>query len=56
MLRLQLGVAEQSFYVDRGFGSLGYPEKQILAQTLEPGFLKENNPIVRHTVLRRRRR
>ena len=53
-LRLQLGLADQAFFTDRGFGSLGFLEQQAIGQTLEPGFLRENNPIVRHTVLRRR--
>ena len=39
---------------DRGFGSLGYLEQQAVGQALAPGFLREHNPIVRHTVLRRR--
>lgn len=54
-LRLQIGVPEKNFFSDRGFGSLDYFEKQTIAQTLEPGYFKEHNPIVRHTVLRRRR-
>ena len=33
---------------------MGFLEQQAIGQTLEPGFLRENNPIVRHTVLRRR--
>jgi superfamily II DNA or RNA helicase len=55
MLRLQLGLADQAFFTDRGFGSLGFLEQQAIGQTLEPGFLKENNPVVRHTILRRRK-
>jgi hypothetical protein len=53
-LRLQLGLADQAFFTDRGFGSLGFLEKQELGHALTPGFLREHNPIVRHTVLRRR--
>lgn len=53
-LRLQMGLADQTFFTDRGFGSLGYLEQQALGQALEPGFFREHNPIVRHTVLRRR--
>ena len=53
-LRLQLGIPEQTFYSDKGFGSLGFLEQQAIGQALEPGFLRENNPITRHTVLRRR--
>ncbi len=53
-LRLQLGIPDQTFYSDKGFGSLGFLEQQAVGQTLEPGFLRENNPFTRHTVLRRR--
>lgn len=54
-LRLGLCVPDDRFFTDRGFGSLGYPEKQALGGALAPDFLREHNPIVRHTVLRRRR-
>ena len=53
-LRLQIGVPDQAFFTDRGFGSLGFLEQQAISQALAPGFLREHNPIVRHTVLRRR--
>ena len=53
-LRQQLGVADTSFFTDKGFGSLGFFEQQSLVETLAPGFYHEHNPIVRHTVLRRR--
>jgi superfamily II DNA or RNA helicase/DNA-binding Lrp family transcriptional regulator len=54
-LRLQLGVPDQSFFTDRGCGSLGFLEQQAIGQALAPGFLREHNPVVRHTVLRRRK-
>ena len=53
-LRLQLGLPDQAFFTDRGFGSLGFLEQQAVGQALAPGFLREHNPVVRHTVLRRR--
>jgi superfamily II DNA or RNA helicase len=53
-LRMQLDIPDNVFFVDKGFGSLGFLEKQIVLQTLRSGFYKDNNPIVRHTVLRRR--
>lgn len=53
-LRLQLGLPDQAFFTDRGFGSLGFLEQQAVGQALAPGFLREHNPIIRHTVLRRR--
>lgn len=54
-LRLQLGLPDSAFFTDRGFGSLGFLEQQAISQALTPGFLREHNPIVRHTVLRRRK-
>ncbi len=54
-LRLYLGLPDDCFFTDRGFGSLDYLEQQRLSEALGPDFLRENNPIVRHTVLRRRR-
>ena len=53
-LRLQLGLPDQTFFTERGFGSLGYLERQAVGEALAPGYLSEHNPIVRHTVLRRR--
>ncbi len=53
-LRLQLGLPEQTFFTDRGFGSLGFLEQQAIGQTVAPGFFQHHNPIVRHTVIRRR--
>ncbi len=53
-LRLQLGLPEQTFFVRTGFGSLNYLQQQAIAPALQPGFLERHNPIVRHTVLRRR--
>jgi superfamily II DNA or RNA helicase len=54
-LRLQLGIPEKVFFTDRGYGSLPFLEKQEVGQTLASGFFKQHNPVVRHTVLRRRR-
>lgn len=53
-LRLQLGIPDKTFFTDKGFGSLGFFEQQTLAAMLEPGYFREHNPIVRHTVLRHR--
>ena len=54
-LRLQVGISDNSFFTDKGFGSLGYFERQVLLGTLAPGFYREHNPILRHTVLRHRK-
>jgi hypothetical protein len=53
-LRLYLGLPDRTFFTDRGYGSLGYMEQQTIGQALAPGFLREHNPVLRHTVLRRR--
>ena len=53
-LRLHLGIPENTFFTDRGFGSLGFVEQQTVLHTLAPGYYRTHNPIVRHTVLRRR--
>src|ERR1039458_6747243 len=53
-LRLQLGIPENSFFTDTGFGSLDFFAKESVLQTLSPGFYQQHNPIIRHTVLRRR--
>ena len=54
-LRLQFGLADQVFFTDRGFGSLRFLEQQAVGEALALGFLRQHNPIVRHTVLRRRK-
>lgn len=54
-LRLSLNLPDDRFFTDRGFGSLGPLEQQALSEALAPDFLREHNPVVRHTVLRRRR-
>lgn len=53
-LRLQLGIPETRFFTDLGLGSLGFIGQQAVVQTLAPGFYKEHNPVIRHTILRRR--
>ena len=53
-LRMQLGIPDNVFVADKGFGALGFLEKETVLQTLRSGFYKDNNPIVRHTILRRR--
>ncbi|MEZ4736203.1 MAG: phospholipase D-like domain-containing anti-phage protein [Caldilineaceae bacterium] len=53
-LRLQLGIPDRHFFTDKGFGALSYFDQQSVLQTLEPGFYQQHNPLIRHTVLRRR--
>jgi superfamily II DNA or RNA helicase len=54
-LRIKLEIADHIYFTDKGWGSLDYLDQQSLSQALEPGFLRDHNPVVRHTVLRRRR-
>jgi superfamily II DNA or RNA helicase/DNA-binding Lrp family transcriptional regulator len=53
-LRLELGLSDQAFFTPRGFGSLDFLQHQTIGQAIAPGFLRDHNPIVRHTILRRR--
>ncbi|MFZ2960858.1 MAG: phospholipase D-like domain-containing anti-phage protein [Candidatus Ozemobacteraceae bacterium] len=54
-LRLSLGLADRRFFCDTGFASLGYFEQENVRQMADGEFFKQNNPVVRHTVIRRRR-
>lgn len=54
-LRLKLDVPDQVFVAKAGFASLGYVEQQMIAgQAVANEFFRHHNPVVRHTVLRRR--
>jgi len=53
-LRMNLGVGDDTFFSDRSFGSLGFLEQELIRQTMDTQFFQHNNPILRHTVLRRR--
>lgn len=53
-LRNQLDLADQRFVVDKGYGSLDYLQKESVRQAMDEEFFRLHNPIVRHTVLRRR--
>lgn len=53
-LREQLGIGDGSFFCSRPFSDLGYLAQENVRQAIDAGFFKNNNPIVRHTVLRRR--
>lgn len=53
-LRMELGISNSQYFSDKGMGSLGPAERNVIAQTLVDDFFRENNPVLRHTVLRRR--
>lgn len=55
-LRQQMDVPDDDFYIDTAFGSLDYPTRNLLEHMLDGGFFRQSNPIVRHTVLRKRLR
>ena len=52
-LRLHRGCPTETFSLDRGFGSWGISSSRR-SGGLDPGFLRGAQPIVRHTVFRRR--
>jgi hypothetical protein len=54
MLRTQLELEERRFFSDRGFGGLGAAAQMTLDTVLDADFYRQHNPIIRHTVLRRR--
>ena len=53
-LRSQMGIDAKTFFSDRSFMELGFVEQEEVRKTMEPGYFRENNPILRHTILRRR--
>ena len=53
-LRQQLGINEICFFCDHPFSSLDHFQQDDVRQTLNTEFFKNNNPLVRHTILRRR--
>ncbi len=53
-LRTQLEIDDRKFFSDRGYGGLGAAAQMTLESVLDGSFYRENNPIIRHTVLRRR--
>ena len=54
MLRTQLELEDRRFFSDRGFGGLGTAAQVTLDTVLDADFYRQHNPIIRHTVLRRR--
>ena len=54
-LRIDLGLPDDKFFSSRGFGSIGDIAAAGLQNALHPSFFQQNNSVVRHTVLRRRR-
>lgn len=53
-IRRGAGVGRTSFFTDKPFGSLPYFTQVDIRQTLAGGFFQQHNPVLRHTVLRRR--
>lgn len=53
-LRTQLGIEQDKFFSDRGFGGLPVSAQITLSGALEEQYFRQHNPIIRHTVLRRR--
>lgn len=53
-LRERMGLPDNVFFSSDPFSSLDCMAQETVRQMMAPGFFKDNNPIVRHTVLRRR--
>lgn len=53
-LRLALGVDDNTFFSSTPFGELPFAAQMLLEEMTGADFLRHNNPVVRHTVLRRR--
>lgn len=53
-LRWQLGIDEHEFFCSKPYSDLGYFEQECIRQIMDTDFFSLNNPIVRHTVIRRR--
>ena len=54
VLRQQLDLPDDMQMCDKGFSSLPYAAKLTLDEMLADGFFRSVNPVVRHTVLRKR--
>jgi superfamily II DNA or RNA helicase len=54
VIRSTLGIADNCFCSNHSFKNLGYIEQEQVRQTLDDRFFSEHNPVLRHTVLRRR--
>lgn len=53
-LRMALGVDDGTFFSSTPFGELPFAAQMLLERMTDAAFLRHNNPVVRHTVLRRR--
>jgi hypothetical protein len=53
-LRLSLDIPPSKF-AGPSFTKLNYLDRERLSAALDPAFLREHNPVIRHTVLRRRK-
>lgn len=53
-LRMTLEIEDKKFFSNLPLSDLGWSAQEEIRQTLDGSFFKDNNPLVRHTVLRRR--
>lgn len=49
-----MDIPTTSFFTDKGFAALTYLDQLAVNDTLAPGFYQQHNPVIRHTILRRR--
>ncbi len=54
VIRSSLGIRDDCFFSSQPFTNLAYSEQEQVRQTLDGRFFVEHNPVIRHTVLRRR--
>lgn len=54
IIRSSLSISDNCFFSDQSFNNLEYIVQEQIGQTLDGSFFSENNPVIRHTVLRRR--
>lgn len=54
LIRSSLGINDECFFSDHSFRRLEYFVQEQVRQTVDESFFLENNPLVRHIILRRR--
>lgn len=54
-LRTQLGLAEREFFCGLPLSDLGFFERQTIEQACDRYYFWQNNPVLRHVVLRKRK-
>ena len=53
-LRSSLGISDKNFFVKKPFSDLNYHDQESVKSALTGDYFHNHNPVIRHTVLRRR--